>query len=324
MRAVRVKAFGWPGNLVSELVSDPVPKPDEVLVDVSFANVMYVDTLVRAGRWRDLGDVHPPYVPGSGVAGTVSRVGPGVAPEWLGRDVIADIGTGGYAERAVAAESSLVEIPSGVPHELALAVLSDGATACWASDAAGFHPGAWVLVTAACGGAGSLVVQLARAAGARVVGAACGNLKLDRVRAMGAEAVVDYSQDDWADRVRRVTNGAGVSVVIDGTGGALALDAYSTLADGGTFVSYGACDGAAIDTDDDEVAAHAITMHRLEGCVPPLDDEQRLTRRALELVLRGELHPLIALTIPLDRAVDAHIVIEQRAAAGKVLLTVGG
>ncbi|WP_330932479.1 zinc-binding dehydrogenase [Spiractinospora alimapuensis] len=211
-----------------------------------------------------------------------------------------------------------------MPHESALAVLSDGATACWASDTAAFRAGEWVLVTAACGGAGSLVVQLARAAGTRVVGAASGRLKLDRVRALGAEAVVDYSQAGWADRVRDVTDGAGASVVVDGTGGRLAEIAYSTLADGGTFVSYGVCDGPAVDVDEREAAARGIGMRRLVGCAAPRDDEQRLTRRALDLVRRGELTPLIALTIPLDRAVDAHILLEQRAAAGKVLLVVGG
>ncbi|WP_017573831.1 zinc-binding dehydrogenase, partial [Nocardiopsis halotolerans] len=244
MRAVRVDAFGGPEVLVARDVPEPETGSGEVLVDVAASNVMYLDTLVRGGWGRDHFPVDPPYVPGAGVVGRVVRIGGGVDPGWRGATVVTDTGhtdtapgrstlpTGGYAERAVVPESALVRVPEEVDPKAALALLHDGPTALALERAAGFGPGTTVLVAAAAGGAGSLAVQLARTAGARVIGAARGEAKLALARELGAQETVDYSEPGWPERVRELTGGTGVDVALDGAGGALGEAAFTTVADG--------------------------------------------------------------------------------------------
>ncbi|WP_262391686.1 alcohol dehydrogenase catalytic domain-containing protein [Nocardiopsis sp. CNR-923] len=176
MRAVRVRDFGGPEKPVAEEVPDPVAGPGEVVVDVAAADVLFIDTLIRKGWGQDFFPIPRPYTPGTGVGGTVSSVGEGVDPTWVGSRVIAETGraddggernspTDGYAERAAVPEERLIRIPEGLDTVHALALLHDGATAMRLVRVAPVEAGAWVLVAAAAGGAGSLAVQLARDAG---------------------------------------------------------------------------------------------------------------------------------------------------------------
>lgn len=123
-----------------------------------------------------------------------------------------------FAERAVVPAEALIPIPEGLAQRDAVARLHDGRTALQLLEAAGVRSGEWVLITAAAGGAGVLLVQVLHALGARVIGAARGARKLAVVRELGAKAVVDYSERGWTDRVRDTTGGRGVDVVLDGAG----------------------------------------------------------------------------------------------------------
>jgi NADPH2:quinone reductase len=155
----------------------------------------------------------PPYVPGNGVSGRVISTGTGVDPSWAGRTVVAHTGesggSGGYAEQVAVSVEDVIPVPDGLGLPEAAALLHDGVTALGLLERVGVKPGEWVLVTAAAGGMGVLLVQLARAAGGRVIGAARGARKLRVVREVGAEAVVDYSEAGWADRVRELTGDRG-------------------------------------------------------------------------------------------------------------------
>ncbi|WP_329262028.1 zinc-binding dehydrogenase [Actinoallomurus sp. NBC_01490] len=227
MLCVQAARFGGPDVLVTVEAPDLAPGPGQVLVEVIVADTLHLDTVIRRGAFP-FPIVTPPYVPGGGVAGTVVAAGPGVDRGLLGRRVVARTGagergaetgtvarraqhdthSGGYAERAVIPAGALVPVPAGVPLPDAAALVNDGMTAMLVFEAAGVRPGQWVLVTPAGGGLGNLLVQLAHAAGARVVGAARGSRKLTRARDAGADAVIDYERDDWHEQVRTLTEAA--------------------------------------------------------------------------------------------------------------------
>ncbi len=245
MRVVQAMAFGGPEVLVSSEAPDPVAGPGQVVVGVSVAPVLFVDTQIRRGWGGEWFTVKPPYVPGFGVAGQVISVGQGVDPAWVGRHVVTNTHDGGgYAERAVAPAEGLIPMPDGLGLREAAALLHDGTTALGLVEGARIRRGEWVLVVAAAGGLGILLVQLAHAAGARVVGAARGKRKLDLARELGADAVVDYSEPGWPERVREATGGSGPDVVFDGVGGEIGRAAFEVAARGGRFSAHGAPSGA--------------------------------------------------------------------------------
>jgi len=144
------------------------------VIATAAVDVLFIDTVIRAGRAQDFFSTRPPYVPGNGVAGEVIAIGDQADPGWAGQWVVVHTGpaggSGGYAEQAVADAADLIPVPAGVSPREAAALLHDGATAIRQHTAAAISPGEWVMVTAAAGGMGVLLVQLARAAGGRVVG----------------------------------------------------------------------------------------------------------------------------------------------------------
>lgn len=321
MRAVRVDRFGGPEALVVRELPDPEPGPGEALVEVGAANVIYLDTLIRSGAARDHFPQTPPYVPGGSVVGRVAAVGPSADPAWVGAQVLTRTDDGGYADRVTVPAEGLVRVPAELRPLDALALMVDGATAMMLERAARFTPDTWVLVLAATGGAGSLVVQLARLAGARVIGAARGAEKLALARSLGAEEVVDYAEPGWLDRVRELTGGAGAEVVVDGVGGELGSASFTAVADGGRFLSYGTAGGSFAEFDADEAARRGITALGLNDMqARPGTDRSDLTRLALEEARAGHLRPHVGLTLPLERAAEAHAALEGRRVLGKVLL----
>ncbi len=321
MRAVRVDGFGGPEVLALHEVPEPEPGPGEVAVRVEAANVIYLDTLIRRGLAREFFPIEPPYVPGSSVVGRVERVGPEADPSLVGTLVLSETEKGGYAERVVVREDGLLRVPDGLsPHD-ALALLVDGATAMLLERSSRFLPDTRVLVLAAAGGAASLVVQLARLAGARVIGAASSPEKRELARALGAVETVDYSAPDWHDRVREITGGAGVDVVVDGAGGALGASAFSLVADGGRFVSYGTTDGEIVEIDEAEASRRRIeTVGLFDIQREETLGRNDLARLALEEAREGRIRPHVGMTLPLERAAEAHRALQERRVVGKVLL----
>ncbi|MER6688126.1 zinc-binding dehydrogenase [Streptomyces minutiscleroticus] len=320
MRAIQVASFGAPEVLALVDLPDPVPGPGQVVVGMAAADVIFLDTLLRSGWGQDFFPRTLPYVPGGGGAGAVLAVGDGVDPAWVGRRVTVRTGTG-YAERVVAGEEEIMPIPDGLATTTAAALVHDGVTALRLDRLGAPQKGEWVLVSAAAGGAGTLLVQLAADAGARVVAAASSEAKLNLARELGAEAVVDYTRADWIERVREVTGGGAV-LVYDGAGGALGAATLDALADGGRFVTYGTADG--FTAPDGESAAHRgirLLMPLMDG--PP---DQRTVRELLDLALahaaQGRLRPVIGATYPLEQAAEAHRALAARTIAGKALLLI--
>ncbi|HYN97387.1 MAG TPA: zinc-binding dehydrogenase [Pilimelia sp.] len=322
MRVIEVARFGGPEVLVPVAAPDPVPGAGEAVVDVAVADVLWVETLIRQGNGGAYFPVRPPYRPGVGVAGTIAAVGAGVDGAWLGRRVIARTGvTGGYVERALVPASGLIPVPAELSRTDAAALLHDGVTALGLADVVGLGPGDRTLVTAAGGGLGALLVQLAHAAGGRVVAAARGAAKLDRLRKLGADVVVDYSEPGWTERVRDATGG--VDVVLDGAGGDYGRAAFALVAPGGRFSAHGTPAGDFAVPDPAEARARDITVTGIERVQFTAEQFSGYAVRALAQAAAGRLTPLVGKIFPLDRAADAHAAIEARAVTGKTLLVTG-
>ncbi|MGW5362579.1 zinc-binding dehydrogenase [Actinopolymorpha pittospori] len=322
MRAVLVSRFGGPEVLVPTDVPDPEAGLGEVVVRVAAADTLFVDTQIRRGAWQDYLPVELPYVPGGAVVGTVVS-GVGVDPYWIGRDVATrTLGWGGYAEQAVARADDLVPVPDGLDRQQAAALLHDGPTALGLFDAAGVRSGEWVLVTAAAGGMGTVLVQLARSVGAHVVGAARGAPKLDLLRGLGVQGALDYTTAGWAERVRELTGGTGVSAVFDGVGGEIGRTAFDLTADGGRFSQHGAPSGGFAGIDPEEGERRGVSVRGIEQVQFAPERVKALTARALAEAATGRVRPVIGRTFPLERAADAHTAIEDRAVVGKALLVV--
>ncbi|MEZ0292518.1 MAG: zinc-binding dehydrogenase [Solirubrobacteraceae bacterium] len=312
MRVVWLTAFGGPEVLVAGDAPDPEPGPGQALVDVAFAGITFVETMFRAtgaGPFR----AELPMVPGNGVGGTVGAVGDGVDPGLVGtRVVTSTVGSGGYAERVAVDATALVPVPEGLALDAAVALLADGRTATMLVDAAGVRGGERVLVEAAAGGVGTLIVQLARAAGARVIGAAGGERKLALATSLGADAAIDYTEPGWE------RTAGPVDVVFDGVGGAIARAAFGLLGDGGRMVSYGLASGAWSDVSEEEATARGV--RRIGLSRPDPAASRAFTARALTAAAEGRLRPVIGACFPLACAAEAHAAIEARATVGKTLL----
>ncbi|GAA3761255.1 zinc-binding dehydrogenase [Plantactinospora mayteni] len=317
MRAVWLREFGGPERLVAAETPDPVAGPGQAVVAVEFVNITFVETQLRAGTGPF--PVRLPTIPGNGVGGVVAELGPGVGPALSGRRVVTSTGgSGGYAERVAVDADGLLEVPDGLPLDSAVALLADGRTALLMLETAEVRPGERVLVEAAAGGVGSLLVQLAGTAGATVVAVAGGDRKVELARDLGADLAVDYSAPDWPDRVRAGVGG--VDVVFDGVGGAVGRSAFELLDRGGRMVSFGLASGSWTEVPDEVAKERGATVVRSLSRSP--EQLRELTRRALTEAAAGRLRPVIGQRFPLDRAADAHAAIQSRRTLGKTLLEV--
>ncbi|WP_049580038.1 zinc-binding dehydrogenase, partial [Streptomyces sp. SBT349] len=194
MRQIVVTGFGGPEVLVVRNVPEPVAGEGQVVIAAEAVDTLFVETQIRRGHAPQWFPVEPPFVPGGGVAGRVVSVGAGVDPGWRGRPVVTtDVVGGAYAERVLARAAGLAAVPDGVRVTDAAALAHDGVTAMALHGPMRPRPGEWTLITAAAGGMGVLLVQLAHAAGARVIAAARGERKGELLRGLGAEVAVDYS-----------------------------------------------------------------------------------------------------------------------------------
>ncbi|WLW54031.1 zinc-binding dehydrogenase [Streptomyces sp. YU58] len=318
MRAAQVKEFGGPEVLVPVDLPDPVPDAGEVLVDVTHADTIYVETQIRAGWGRDYFPVTPPYIPGGGVSGTVIALGPDVPAQWLGRRVAAFV-QGSYASRAVARIDAVTVVPDTVDLVTAAALVHDGVTAAGLLELTAVTSGDRVLILGASGGMGTLLVQLARIRGAQVVALARGAEKLALVRELGATTAVDISTPDWPARARQALGGA-ADVVLDGVGGEPGTLAFPLTADGGRFSAHGAPTGGFAPVDADEAARRGIKLFGIEHVQFPDTEAHRLRSYALGEAASGRMRAVVGKVFPLERAGEAHAAVEGRLVVGKVLL----
>jgi len=322
MRVVKVDRFGEPDVLVVDKADEPEPGAGQVLVDVRVAGVVYGDVMVRSGRYP----LPLPWVPGLEVGGVVTAVGPGMDESLCGKTVVAVTAgqKGGYAERAVALADYTFPVPDGLALDTALAVFQAGAVARGLLSAMRLSADDIVLITAAAGRIGSLLVQSAKAAGATVIGAAS-PAKLAAVTGFGADHAVDYGAVGWPDQVRELTGGQGATLVLDAVGGETAAAVLAAVADGrGRIGLYGYASGGWPPLDIQAIARRGLTLCGPLGMVIRKSDADQRddAEQALAAAVRGELTPRIHARVPLERAADAHRELEGRRSVGAIILTV--
>ena len=326
MRAIRIHEPGGPEVLRLEEVEAPAPAPGEVLIAVEQAGVNYADTGTRRGIAFGPHEAAFPITPGFEVAGSVAALGEGVEGPAEGTRVVAVLGSGGYAEYAVAPQDMVIEVPEGVDLGSATAaLLVQGITAYGVlHDAAGIRKGESVLVQAAAGGVGSLAVQLARLAGAgTIVGTAGSAEKRELVESLGAERAVDYGREGWADEVMEATGGRGVDVVLESVGGEAGAVAFGCLAPLGRMVMFGAASGRPMPPPDlMQMNVKGLTLSGFGGPWIRPGRVKAARAESSRHLLSGDLRPVLGRSFPLADAAEAHRAVEGRSTPGKTLLVV--
>ncbi|HEX5946322.1 MAG TPA: zinc-binding dehydrogenase [Acidimicrobiales bacterium] len=324
MHAIVQHEFGPADSLRLEHVRDPEPGAGQVRIAVAAAGVHVIDTAIRRGESGPYPRPDLPMIPGREVAGRVDQLGPQVDGDWLGRPVVAHLGmaSGGYAPLAVAPVDALHVIPDGLDPVTAVAMIGTGRTAVGVLGSAEIVADDTVLVTAAAGGLGALLVQAARGAGAEVVGLAGGPDKVERVRKLGATAAIDYRATGWPDAVRAALGDRQPTLLLDGVGGAAARDAFDLLGPAGRVVLYGGSSGQPLALTTADLAARSLRVTwalgaRMLGLPGGI---RALETRALGEAAAGRLVPLVNDPFPLGEAAAAHRAIEERATVGKVVL----
>lgn len=325
MRAIVFEAPGGPEVLTLGERPDPVPGPDEVLVDVKATALNRADLLQRRG-------LYPPPPGASDIlglecAGVVAACGPDTAGPAPGTRVMALLPGGGYAERVVIPARMALTIPEGTSFEEAACIPEAFLTAQEALFTLGqVRAGDFVLVHAAAGGVGSAAVQLAREAGARVIATAGSAEKLARVAPLGAEVLIDYKQQNFADVVLEATRGHGADVVLDFVGGAYWESHARCLAVGGRVVVIGLLGGALAEVN---LAQLLMRRYQIVGLVMrsrPLADKiaisQTFARNWLPRFQNGGLVPIVDSVFALNEARAAHERMEANANFGKIVLRV--
>jgi NADPH2:quinone reductase len=320
MKAVQINEYGGPEALRYQEVPDLAPSDGEALVDIQAAGVNYTDVYSRAGI-----NPGPPLPRTIGVegAGTVRAVAPGVSDVAVG-DVVAYCSiAGSYAEQAVVPASRLIKMPSGLDARAGAAVMLQGMTAhylCYSTYPV--KPGDRTLIHAGAGGVGLLLIQMVKSLGGYVFSTVSTDAKADLAREAGADQVILYTQQDFAEEVKKATNGEGVQVVYDSVGKTTFDQSLSCLAPRGYLVLYGQASGAVPPMDPRVLGNGSLFLTR-----PGLGDytatREELEQRAGDIlgwVQSGQLNLRVEHVFPLAEASEAHRQLEGRATTGKVLL----
>jgi len=320
MKAIRVQHTGGPEVMELAEVAAPQPKATEALVKVKVAGVNSIDGWFRDGRLR----TPLPFIPGQEGAGVVTETGPQAKVVKVG-DRVAWSGTlGSYAEYVAAPEEHLVPVPSSISDEQAAAVMMHGLTAHYlVNDAHKLKAGETALVHAAAGGVGLLVVQMARAIGARVIGTASSEEKAQLAREAGADEVIVFTRQDFETEVKRLTDGKGVDVVYDGVGKATFEKNLNVMRLRGMLVIYGMSSGAVPPVDPAKLSEKgSLYMARTTLAHFTATRSELLARTGalFSMIEDGKLHVRIAKKYPLAEAAQAHRDMEARKVAGKLLL----
>lgn len=330
MKAVQISRFGGPEVLELIELPAPVPARGEVLVRVSASGVNFADALMRADRYAMTPPL--PAILGQEVVGTVAGHGVGVdARLWpVGLRVAAPLFAigrflGGYAEQVSLPADALVAVPEALSDAEAAALMAQGLSALHLLRQAPAR-GLRVLVTAAAGGVGSFLVQLARQSGAKqVVAAASATEKLRFAQNLGADAGVNYTAPDWIEAARSAFGGAGADLVFDSVGRHITRDCQALLAPQGRLMIYGALNLHDFRLDEADLQRMIFRNQSLSGfALAPLLTPEGLRRDLSELfglAARRTLRVTIDSTHRLEDAAEAHRRIESRASRGKIILT---
>ncbi|MBL1089069.1 MULTISPECIES: zinc-binding dehydrogenase [Streptomyces] len=312
MRAIVMREFGGPDVLRLEDVPEPAPRGGHSLVQVTLAGVNYADVHVRGDSY--LAPVELPYIPGNEVVGTADG----------GRRVVGLCRGGGYAERTLLHRRVTWDVPDAVSDEQAVALALQGNSA-WhlLFTVLRITKGETLVVPAAAGGVGSLAVQLAAHAGARVIGLAGSSEKRELAAGLGAEAVIDSHADDLTERILDAAGGP-VDAALEMTGGATFTRTLAAVAPRGRLAVYGFAGGDLANVPTRDLMERSLTVSGF--WLPQLYADRTAlptSMRALfDAVADGSLKPLTCAAYPLGEAARAHHDLAARTPTGKLALDV--
>jgi NADPH:quinone reductase len=313
MRAIQIKEFGGPEVLELVELRDPEPGPGEVRIKVSRAGVNFADTHTRTNSYVQRATL--PLIPGGEVAGV---------REDTGERVVALVGSGGYAETAIAPAELVFPIPEGLDDGVALAMIVQGTTAWHLYRTAGrVAEGESVVVHAAAGGVGSIAVQLGHSLGAgRVIATASSEEKRSLALRLGADVAIDPAPEGLTERLLQANTGSPVDVIFEMAGGEVFEASYRALAPFGRIVAYGIATNQPNEVSTGSLLRHsrAVVGFYLFHC---LGRPGFFTDALNDLFARaaaGELEVVVGNTYPLDQAAQAHIDLRERRTTGKLLL----
>ena len=324
MKQVQINQYGTPDVLQLIDTDIPQPKPGEVVIKVEAIGVNYSDTLRRRNQYFQPTPL--PYVLGSEAVGQIVSVGEGVAePYIIGTTVLAILPFGGgYAEYVSAIAQYCVPLPPNINAKTATAIFVQGTTAqLIVSQVAKDLKGKTVLINAAAGGVGSLLVQLAKLNGAKVIAASSSDEKLKTAKINGADETVNYSTAIWSEKVKQANNGKGVDIVFEMVGGDVYNESIKSLAQGGNLTVYGCASGVQGNVHPEYFVDENISQSGFNLAfyiTTKMQVWQEALGTIIGLIAQGQLKIDTPKTFALKDVAEAHRQIEARQTTGKVVL----
>ncbi|MFG0840944.1 NADPH:quinone oxidoreductase family protein [Pseudomonas sp. FYR_5] len=322
MKAVLCKTLGPARNLVLEEVASPLPKKNEILLDVQAAGVNFPDTLIIEGKYQFQPPL--PFSPGGEAAGVVAAIGEKAGAFQVGDRVMALTGWGAFAEQVAVPFYNVLPIPASMDFTTAAAFGMTYGTSMHALRQRGqLQAGETLLVLGASGGVGLAAVEIGKAMGARVIAAASSAEKLAVAKAAGADELIDYSQANLREEIKRLTGGQGVDVIYDPVGGELFEQAVRGLAWNGRLLVVGFASGSI-----PQLAANLVLLKGAAvlgvfwGAFAQRQPEDNAAnfRQLFAWHAEGKLKPLVSQTYPLAEAGAAIETLGQRQAVGKLVV----
>jgi len=322
MRALLCKAHGLPETLAVEEVPAPVAGPGQVLVRIEAAGVNFPDALIIQNKYQFKPPL--PFIPGAEMAGVVVAVGSGVTRLKAGDGVCGVVSIGGFAEQIAVDEKKLFQLPGGAPMDVASAlILAYGTSHHALKDRAALKAGETLLVLGAAGGVGLAAVEIGKLLGARVIACASSAAKLAVCMKHGADSTIDYSSENFRERVRELTDGKGPDVVYDPVGGDYTEPALRSIAWRGRYLVIGFANG--------EIPKIPLNLPLLKGCSIVgafwgsfVGNEPKAAmagvRELFEWLGDGRLQPEISARYPLADAPKALRAMMDRKVTGKIVV----
>src|ERR1044071_2539813 len=320
MKAIRVHDFGGPEVLKYEDIPVPEPKAGEARVKIQAIGLNFIDVYHRTGLYP----LNRPFTLGMEAAGVVDSIGDGVSEVQTGDRVAYAMVPGSYAEYAAVPAARLVPVPADVEAKTAAAIMLQGMTAHYLTRGAyQLQKGDTALIHAAAGGAGLLLVQIAKMLGARVIGTVSTEAKAELARQAGADEVILYTRTDFLAEVKRITDGKGVHVVYDSVGATTFDKSLECLKPRGYLVLFGQSSGPVPPLDPGKLAAKGSLFLTRPSLTHYTLDTAELLQRAGDLfawIQSGNVKVRIDKSFPLKDAADAQRELEGRRTTGKVVL----
>ena len=323
MHAVVISEPGEPEVLQWTEVADPRPGPGEVIVEVAAAGVNRADLMQRQGLYPPPPGA-PPY-PGLECSGTVAALGDGVTEWRVGEQVCALLSGGGYAERVAVPAGQLLPVPKSTTL-IEAAALPETACTVYSNVflIAGLTAGETLLVHGGGSGIGTMAIQLAKHAGARVAVTAGSRAKLDACRALGADITINYREEDFVDSLMAATDGHGADVILDIVGAAYLARNIAALAPDGRIANIGMQQGRRAELDFGAMMAKRASISSTSLRARPAEQKGSIVAAVTEnvwpVVGAGEIRPVIDTELPMQRAAQAHRIMTESTHTGKILL----